>query len=476
MNVSFTFRSVGQGHQNPRQNLRLAAALLGAAGIAAVACGLFVYARASTSRDRAGSLLVRTIPPGASIALDGSLVGRSPITRIVGEGEHEVTVADERYLSADYRVSVSPGGTAAISAEIWRRNPVVQLLHPSFPGATIASADFLDDGRVALVEDVPGRDQQLWLLDANGVMRQVGASVNANRIVVSPNGSQIVYVAESTVSAVGNSRHVSVRTANAIGSSVDRSWDPSLTAGEQVADLAWAPDAHHVLVVARRQDAEGIRSRFLWLDTDDGASTELAAMPTDVVAQSYSWSPTGHQVAFLTRTGSLTSLCVLIVDRLASVIYLADVGRDDTAPLPFPPVAWSPSSDQLLYAAPADSAPGPRGWLFGAKPLPALFQVSMVHPFGRRLGRFEGQAPVWRGDGSMLVVVSGRDNSLDIHELMPDGDASSVGTILVGIQGAFAIRWDPRHARAILVARDATPGKPMSRQIWLLDFGTEATR
>jgi hypothetical protein len=452
----------------------MAAALISIAGFAVVACGAVIYLRGRASQ--AGSLVVRTSPTGASIAVDGSFAGPSPLTRIVGAGEHEVALVDERYLTTAYRVSVSPRGMVAISAELWRRSPLVQLLHPSSPGATIATADFLDDGRVALVEDLPDHDQQLWLLDASGVMRQVGASVDADRITLSRSGSRIAFVAKSTASPPGAPRQMSIDAASAAGTEIDRSWNLALASGEQVADLAWAPDGRHVLVIARRQDADGIRSRFLWLDTEDGAAPELSGMPTDVVPNSYSWSPNGNQVAFLARTGSLTSLCVLDVDSPGTLIYLADVGRDDAGPLPFPPVAWSPDGGQLLYAAPTDSTAGPTGWLFGAKPLPALFQASLVHPFGERLGRSEGQAPVWRGNGTVLVVVPGHGNSLDIRELVPDGDTAVVGTIPVAIKGAFAVRWDPRHARAILVARGATPGESASLRFWLLDFGAEATR
>ena len=48
---------------------------------------------------------------------------------------------------------------------------------------------------------------------------------------------------------------------------------------------------------------------------------KVVELPSEVVPGSYAWSPEGHRAAFLTRSGTLTALCLIDAD--ADFRYLA---------------------------------------------------------------------------------------------------------------------------------------------------------
>lgn len=430
-----------------------------------------------TPNGPTGMIVVTSTPPGARIEIDGTLSGRTPVTVRVTTGEHQVSLSDDRYLPASDNVRIEREQTTTVRLDLWRRTPVVRELHPSFPGASIVGARFLRDGRIAVVEALPpGNAYQLWVLEQSGTMRQVGPHQTPGRLALDPTGQQIAYVTSSQSGTLGDARLDEVQITGVGGASVSQRYQIQLGNNEELSDLSWAPDAEHLLVVAQRQvPGNADDSRFFGIDRERHTTRELASIPSTVVPDSFTWSPDARRVAFLTRTGSLISLCFLDVTIRDGFTYLTDLAHNAEDPLPFAPIAWSPTGQRLLYAAPASTSTGPTGWLFGGKPSDALFQAAVTKPFGERVGSAVGQAPVWRGDGAIFALARNRTGLLRMSEISPDRSTSDVGTIPVRVGSTFAVRWDVRHAQGLVITRQNTLGQAATRTLWLVQFGPEVS-
>jgi hypothetical protein len=323
--VSIPVLSSGSGRRpgRPTDRRNWALLLLGALVVVGISVVAFLVLATSHARDPGGTLVVHTAPEGARLTLDGRGAGQTPAVISVGAGEHAVTVTDERYLPTDGRVQVAAGQVTTLSMELWRRTPNVAAFRPSFPGATLESVDFLDDGQVAVGEVLPpGQDHQIWELDWNGTMRQLGPPDVAGPISLTPDGQQVAYFLTDGPKQVGQTHVNEVAISGIARDSLPRRYRLPSTDVGQPSDLSWAPDGRDLLVTVR-EEPNGSRSRFLWLDVAGGQVSELVTIPADVVRDSYSWSPDGHDVAVLTRTRSLTSLCVLdtFLPACASLIF-----------------------------------------------------------------------------------------------------------------------------------------------------------
>lgn len=424
-----------------------------------------------------GTLVVSSTPPGAHVEIDGAQRGDTPVTVRIAPGEHQVRLLDARYLPISDDIRVQRDQSTTLHLDLWRRNPIVRELHPSFPGATIASANFLRDGRIAVVEALPPGDvDELWVIDASGVMRPVGPRQATGPLTLDPTDQQIAYLASSHHRALGETRLDEVLVTGSGGASVNRRYRIPLSSDEELSGLSWAPDGDHLLVVSQSvAPGDAVRSRLFWIDLARETIRELVSIPSRIVPDSFAWSPDGRRVAFLTRTGSLTSLCVLDTAVTNGFTYLTDLGQNAGNPLPFAPIALSADGQRLLYAAPVSTSSGPTGWLFGGKPADALFLASITRPIGKRLGSATGQAPVWRDDGTALALARGRNGSLRVQEISADGTASDVGTIPLHVGGAFAVRWDVRHAQCLIISRQNTLGQASALTLWLVQFGPGAT-
>lgn len=444
-------------------------------GIVAVATTFRLLAHAPSGPM--GTLVASSTAPGAQVEIDGTQRGETPFTVRIAPGEHHIRLVDTRYLPISDDIRIRRDQTTTIHLDLWRRAPVVRELHPSFPGATIASAYFLRDGRIAVVEALPPGDvNELWVTDASGVMRPVGPRQGTGPLALDPTDQQIAQLASSHPPAPGGARLDEVLVTGSGDASVNRRYRIPLGSDEEISGLSWAPDADHLLVMSQTvAPGDAVRSRFFWIDLARETTRELVSIPSRIVPDSFAWSPEGRRVAFLTRTGSLTSLCVLDTAVTDGFTYLTDLGQNDGDPLPFAPIAWSADGQRLLYAAPVSTSTGPTGWLFGAKPVDALFLASITRPIGKRLGSATGQAPVWRDDGTILALARDRNGSLRVQEISADGTASDVGTIPLHVGGAFAVRWDVRHAQCLVVARQDGLGQASTRTLWLVQFGPGAT-
>lgn len=450
-------------------------------GLAALATLAFLHLRPypgtpdTAGAKAAGSTLrVESEPPGAVVEINGRARGRSPLEVPVAPGEHRVGLRREGYADATYTVRLDAGQGAALAGELWLRNPEAWRLRPVFPGASIADATFLNDGRLALTVALPpGDERQLWLVDGRGGAVRLGLWPARGGIAASPDGARVAYLA-ATEGASTSGAADELWVASHDGERGSRLF--ALPAGaERLVDLSWAPDGRRLLLLSRQQLAGGApRTRVRLLDATTGEARELASLPSAVLPGSYVWSSDGGRLALLTQVGQLTSLCLLGTD--GEFRYLADLSRDDPAPLPFSPVAWSPDGGRLLYAAPAQDRPAGTGWLFGSKPATALFAVEAAQPLPRPLPDASGQSPVWRPDGGVLVLVRGQGGNLALRQVESGREPRDVAELPVRAGSAFAARWDAARAQVIVaVSGTATLGANRP-DYWLVRFRPEAGR
>jgi dipeptidyl aminopeptidase/acylaminoacyl peptidase len=427
-----------------------------AGGLVAIAGAGFTVWRLPSppaSRQPDASLVVASTPPGAAIEVDGRLHGHTPAHLWISAGDRRVTLRREGYANATYKVQVEPGQTARLEAELWLQTPIAQRLRPTLPGTTITDARFLADGRLAFTVALPGDERQLWVHDERGGSRRLGPADARSSLAVAPDGAHVAYLARGTGAELSDGRLDELWIAQPDNESGDRRYVLPSTA-ERLVDLSWAPPGQQLLVVSRGQRPNGsVRTRLRWLDLAGGEPHELLSLPGEIVPSSYTWSPDGTQVALLTRTGQLTSLGVVDV-KTAEFHYLADLSREDSTPLTFAPIAWSPDGRQLVYAAPAEGPAAPTLWPFGPKPPPALFTAEANAGTGQRLATATGQSPAWRRDG--LIVALARPNGngpLVLRVVAPDGETRDQGPLPLEPANTFAARWDVASAQAIVVVR-----------------------
>jgi len=447
--------------------------------VAASAAGLVIF---STQPQRetevaTATLQVSSMPTAAAVAIDGQTRGRTPTDLHLTPGKYRLTVRHERSIEATYHVSLVAGQTTSIAAELWLRNPQVQRLRPPFPGASIVGADFLRDGQLALAVALPpGDERQLWLVDGTVGMRRLGPPLARGSLAASPDGERIAYLAASQRS--GTSTRLDelwiVRQDGEGGQ--QRYVLPASAADERLVDLSWAPDGKHLLLASRQQLPGGSqRTRLRWLPIDRGDPRELISLPSEVVPGSYDWSPDGERVAFLARTGQLISLC-LLGTRDGAFHYLADLSRDDAGPLPFAPLAWSPDGRRLLYTAPVQDRPTGGGWLFGSKTTAGLFAADLARPVGQRLGTAEGQFPIWRSDGSVLVLARPSGGPLVLRQVEPSGESHDLAELSLRASSRFAVRWGVAHAQALITLPGPASLGSSQPEHWLVRFRPEVGR
>lgn len=449
--------------------------------LVATMIGALVLVQQSTRLESAtasATLLVTSSPPGAEVVVDGHPRGRTPATLALPPGEHEVRLRHTDYAEVTYHVRLTEGESINVDGALWLRTPLVQRLRPTFPGASIVDASFLANGRVALAVTIPpDEERQLWLVDAEGGIQRVGPPEARGSLVVSPDGARIAYLAQRKASSIGNGRLDEVWLGPTGGERGERRYAlPSTSTAERLVDLSWAPAGDGLLVVSRTQAGSGaVRTRLLWLETTGGEPTELATLPSEVVPGSYSWSPDGVRVAFLTRAGSLTSLCLVSRDG-AEFRYLADLGREDTHPLSFPPIAWSRDGARVVYTAPTQDRPNTGGFLFGPKASLALFAVELPRSSALRLGASEGQSPTWRPDGSLLALGRARGNGPLTLRAFDEkgGNARDLGEIPVRPATVYLARWDVAHAQMLLALRGSASLGATSAEYWLVRYQPEA--
>jgi hypothetical protein len=287
-------------------------ALAGAVGVVCVALvaavvmalrpvgtGLLPIAESgANSASNLGPMVVVSNPDGAEIRVDNRELGRTPAT---------VNVPRDSVLvlrSIGFLDSFVSAGTQNVNAELWRAQPDMRHVRPPTPGTSIASADFLPDGRVALsVELPPGGERQAWAYNpvaARAVRLGRVATPGAplpSRVAIAPDAvhtANIVYL-----DGLDNTPADQLNVDGPDGSQQPLG---SVAVGERLLDATWSPRSDGVLVLSRRQLAGAARYRLRFARTD-GQVRNVAELPGEPVAGSWVWA-TGRDSVCIPGTRS----------------------------------------------------------------------------------------------------------------------------------------------------------------------------
>jgi hypothetical protein len=76
----------------------------------------------------AGKLLVRSVPSGADVFVDGLLVGQTPMLMVIAPGPHKVEMRGARDDSGHASVQVVAKETRTVAVELKQRYPSSILL------------------------------------------------------------------------------------------------------------------------------------------------------------------------------------------------------------------------------------------------------------------------------------------------------------------------------------------------------------
>ncbi len=428
--------------------------------------------------ELAAPLAVISSPAGASVLIDGHSQETTPATVALPLGPHQVVIqgADAIPESRDIKL---PADGASVSVPLWRAHPLVHTLKPALPGAAIADATFLDDGRLGLIISLPGDERQAWTLDPahHFAVDRLGSVAPTAPLAIRPDGQAVAFLHSSTATRdTGSSDHLAelwlASFADHDGHAVWALTEPS----EELVDLAWSPDSRHLLLIGRQHPGLGAaRTSLRWLDTAANDAPLLALLPSEVVPGSAVWRADGRAVAFLVHTASLTAVSTL--DDAGGFRYLGDLGHDGLAGPPVAPVAWGPDG-RVAYSAirpqDASTSANPLGFSTAAV---GLFLADPTASPGQPVAGDIGLAPFWRPDGRLFVAGLGTDRAggLRLRALDSQSQIADVATLDVPTPNAtgYGLRWDASRQRALLVTNQATANG--SHDFFLIDFGWDAS-
>jgi len=414
-------------------------------------------------------MTISCVPAAALVTVDGRDRGHTPLELALAPGPHRITLQRTGYVPMTYALSLAVDAQRRLHAVLWRQHPTVEPLQSPLPGAQILAAGFLADGRVTLTLGLPSSDErQLWVLDPEGIPRRIGPPDAYGAIASTGSGDTVAYLQPSTDRLGAPVRLDQLWISRRPGDQ-GRRQDVRTAPGEHLIDLSWAPDGQRLLVASAEQLVTGGSNTRLRLVTSaDGRVRDVLRLPSALVPGSEAWSPTGDQVGFLVKTAAHVVLCLLDL-RDGTLRSLATLSTD-TAP-PIAPLAWSADGTRLLYGAPVQAAPTLGGWLFGARPQPALFAVDPRYPLGHQLGSAHGAFPVWRDDGSILALSQrSGGRSLALRLIDPDGQSHDLSVLPLPSGADVAARWDVAHRQAIITIPDSNGLSTTRLRYWLVRF------
>jgi len=434
----------------------------------ALAGGIWLYRHfTTTSPANLGSLTIATTPDQAYLSIDGQPHGRTPGSVSLAAGRHAVSLTLPGFAPQSVLVELQAGRHIDIARQLWPANADVLAIHPPLPGSRIDATAFQDDGSLALDVELSSDEHQLWLVDRSGSYRQLGLGTHGS-IALSGDGSELAFV-----DAQGSATFSSA-TRNAVWLADPQSNDRRLLfalsgdqALSQLSDLSWAPGQHRLLAVATDQGTAGSgRSRLLVL-SDSAAPRQVIAVPAMVVPGSETWSSDGRQVAFLAKSGSATSLCLLnIAD--GSFRYLADTGGTSDQ-LPVAEVAWAPDDNQVFFTSEESGQNVAALWPFGGSPAAKLYATPRAGGPTHQVSAAQLRSPVGLADGTLLGFGRGKGGTVYLQSLAQG--LAPVPVSSVGLQRErFAARWDVARQQALLVTSGSSSDGSERIEMWLVRF------
>ena len=519
------------GRTSPRWRLRLAGALGALCVVGVPAAALSDPKRSAAAVRRARRLASRLVPRSdapeaaneavldvastpadASIEVDEEAKGRTPTALSLPPGQHRLVVRRQGYVDAVLRVELPAASRARVATDLWAARPQVARVRPALPGAAIAGATFLDDGTPVVSLLLPGGARQLWLADpAAPALRADGGALpeNCPAAALSPDGVRLAWVVTSARAGwtAAGTRPDELRmgaSAIARGSAASPTLIHTGAVGERLLDVAWTPDGRHLLVVAQRGGAGPAiqpdgqrRTRLLWLAVDGntpGTPQELAEIPSDVTAGTWTWSPDARWVAFASKAGETSSLCLLRTPESGTdpradgpaLRYVGDLARA-TGPLPSLPATWSHDGTRLMYAAAPSTGAAAGAWSLGGKAEAPLAGVRLdaappaPDASGALTGRPTGFAPIWRADGTLATLARPKNKGPLLirfaHPADPPGEPFAtvpLAALPAVAPSACAVRWDPARAQAFVAVRESQLTRSPQASCWLVRFGAAA--
>jgi len=423
------------------------------------------------------ALGVTSTPGGATVLVDGQEQGKTPMTLAVALGHHEVVLRAPDAIDEPRSIDVAPAGFR-LAVPLWRAHPLPHTLRPALPGAAIADATFLDDGRVGLTISLPGDEHQAWTVDPahDFAVARLGSAAPNAPLALRPDGQAVAFLHSSIAARdTGLAAHLAELWVASLGDDTGRSVWTLTEPSEELVDLAWSPDSRHLLLIGRQHPSLGAaRTSLRWLDTATNDAPLLALLPSEVVSSSAAWRADGRAVAFTVHTASLTAVCTL--DDAGGFRYLGDLGHDGLAGPPVAPVAWAPDG-RLAYSAirpqDASTSGNPLGF---STPAVGLFLADPTASPGRPVAGDTGLAPFWRPDGRLFVAGLGteRTSGLRLRALDSQSQVIDVATVDVPTPSTtgYGLRWDTSRQRALLVTNQAAANG--GHDFFLLDFGWDA--
>jgi PEGA domain len=472
------------------------AELLTISGCAVLVASTVAWARTTAQQSpstpdvpppQTAPIQITSEPSGASVLVDGQLLATTPASLAIDLGRHAIVVRAPDAIDESRTVDVDASGSS-LDLSLWRAHPSVTYLKPPLPGAMLADAVFLEDGRLALQVVLPAGERQAWTLDPDARLAsgRLGAASAQSPIAVRPDGQAVATLQPRTLnpdtdrSPLAFADHIPTAEVWLYPTAPEtlprRVWvaaDPA----EELVDLAWAPDNRHLIVVGHQPVAGGAaRTSIRWLDTDTGEAQDLALLPSEVAPGTYVWSPDGQSVAFVVHTASLAAVCTLSV--AGGFRYLGDLGHDGLAGPPVAPVAWAPDGRVLFGALVGQTPASSSNSSFPFSQNPAgLFLTDPPDAPGRSFSVTAALSPLVRADGRIFAVglPGGQESGLRLRALTPQGEAIDVGTLDVPAPGptAYGVRWDVDHRRALVITNRASGDGP-SHDYWLLGWSTAA--
>lgn len=435
-----------------------------------------------------GMLRIESIPPGATVVIDGDARGETPLSLPVNVGQHQLELRLTGYLQQAQSLRINPGQALTISSSLWDYTPDVVALRPALPGATIADARFLNDGRVALAVAVPPDGvRQAWVLNRTGQPSQIGPSPSFPGLELSPDATAVGFLAAKGPTMTAGFATPSPFTQLQVlrlGEHDPTTWFalPPSAKNDRLSALSWSPDGQSIIVVDTQQPQWGAtQSNLFWVSAPKDAHAPgegrlLVTIPSEILPDSFIWSPLGDQVAFLSSTGNTTSLCRIRVDGSAFQ-YLADVSRENSTTVAVATVAWSPDNRGFAYSALRDGSTTAGNWFFNSAPSRGLYVDRGTVGPSQPVEALDAQAPVWWDDTSIAVLTQLRQNGpLTLEQVDSAGVIHLLGTIPLSPRGTISARWDVNHAQAIIAFPTTSGFGASPREYWLVRWRPEAGR